>query len=201
MGLLFEIMKFVIYSLIIVYISKNILVKLLRKLAEILDLNPKVVGNIAGIATSMPELLTVVFASIQGLSSTSIYNIISSNVINFIQFGTSIKINKNSKLLDNRALKIEIGMVLVTIIIPIVMIFVGLEESITIVPVFILMFLAFCYIRKNAYKVYKIKQISDDEIKKIEEEKKWVKNKFVVITVIELLGTGILLFIIRKFTW
>lgn len=43
MGLLIEIFKFIIYSLIIVYVSKQILVKLLRKLAEILDLSPKAI--------------------------------------------------------------------------------------------------------------------------------------------------------------
>ncbi len=97
MGLIFEILKFIIFSLIIVYVSKEILVKLLRKLAEILDLSPKAVGNVAGVATSMPELLTVFFSSMQGLFSASIYNIISSNVINLVQYITSIIINKNRK--------------------------------------------------------------------------------------------------------
>lgn len=97
MGLIFEIFKFIIFSLIIVYVSKEILVKLLRRLAEILDLSPKAVGNVAGVATSMPELLTVFFSSIQGLFSASIFNIISSNVINLIQYITSIVINKNRK--------------------------------------------------------------------------------------------------------
>lgn len=97
MGLIFEVFKFIIFSLIIVYVSKEILVKLLRKLAEILDLSPKAVGNVAGVATSMPELLTVFFSSMQGLFSASIFNIVSSNVINFIQYITSVAINKNRK--------------------------------------------------------------------------------------------------------
>lgn len=105
MGLIFEIFKFILFSLIIVYVSKKILVKLLRKLAEILDLNPKTVGNIAGIATSMPELLTVFFSSIQGLFDTSIYNIISSNVINLIQYIASITINKNRKSIKKQGIK------------------------------------------------------------------------------------------------
>lgn len=103
MGLLIEIVKFIIYSLIIVYVSKSILVKLLRKIAEILDLSPKTVGNIAGFATSMPELLTVVFSAMQGLIDTSIYNIVSSNVINVIQYITSIVINKNRKSIKKQS--------------------------------------------------------------------------------------------------
>lgn len=199
MELIFEIAKFIIYSLIIVYISKAILVKLLRKLAEILDLSPKAVGNVAGFATSMPELLTVFFSSLQGLYSTSIYNIISSNVINFIQYIGSIKVNKNEKIIkQNRALKIELVMVILTIIIPIAMVSFGIEASIGIVPLFILLFIMLYYLKGNVYKVYKMQVISEDETAKIVEEKKWVKNKekLATITFAKLLGVGIILFIV-----
>lgn len=66
--LLIEIIKFFVYSLLIVCISKYILVQLLRKLAETLRLRAKVVGDIAGYATSVPELLTITTSSILGLS-------------------------------------------------------------------------------------------------------------------------------------
>lgn len=199
MELIFEIAKFIIYSILIVYISKQILVKLLRKIAEILDLSPKAVGNIAGFATSMPELLTVFFSSLQGLYGTSIYNIISSNVINFIQYIGSIKINKNEKIIkQNRALKIELVMVVLTIIIPIAMEIFGIEANIGIIPLFILVFALFYYLKRNAYKVYKMQVMSKEETKEIEEEKKWVKNKekLAIITFAKLLGVGIILFIV-----
>ncbi len=198
MGLLIEIIKFIVYSLIIVLISKLILVKLLRKIAEILDLSPKAVGNVAGVATSMPELLTVFFSSIQGLYGTSIYNIISSNVINFVQYIWSIVINKNGKALENRALKIEIGLVIASIIIPIIMTIAKIEANISIVPIFILLFILFYFIKGNAYKIYKINAMSKEESTKIEEEKKWVKHKqkLAVISAIQLIGVGGILFII-----
>ena len=146
----------------------------------------------------MPELLTVFFSSMQGMFDTSIYNIVSSNVINFAQYITSIIINKNGKVLRNRALKIELGIVVFTILIPIAMIVFGIEANITIVPIFILAFIMFYYIKGNAYKVYKIKNINSEEIKKIEEEKKWVKHKekLAVVTVLQLLGVGIVLFFV-----
>ena len=198
MELAFEIIKFIIYSLAIVYISKQILVKLLRKLAEILNLKAKTVGNIAGFATSVPELLTVFFSSLQGLIQTSTYNIISSNVINFVQYYASIIINKNGNVLRNKAIKIELGIVITTIIIPILMLITNLEVSITIVPIFILTFIMLYYIRGNAYKVYKIKEIDNEELEKIEEEKKWVRGKkrLAIITSIELVITGVALFVI-----
>ena len=66
--MLIEILKFIVYSGLIVIISKYILVKALRKLAENLNLKAKTIGNVAGIATSVPELLTITTSSIRGLS-------------------------------------------------------------------------------------------------------------------------------------
>ncbi|MCI8518645.1 MAG: hypothetical protein HFJ51_00455 [Clostridia bacterium] len=198
MELFIEIVKFIIYSSIIVLVSKLVLVKLLRKIAEILDLSPKAVGNVAGFATSMPELLTVFFSSLQELYGTSMYNIISSNVINFLQYIWSIIINKNIKVLRNRALKIELSMCIATIIIPIAMIAVGIEANLTIVPIFLLLFVLLYYIKGNAYKIHKISEMSTKETKEIEEEKKWVKNKqqLALISFIKLLGVGVILFVV-----
>lgn len=199
MGFIIEIFKFIIYSLIIVYVSKYILVKLLRKLAEILDLSPKAIGNIAGIATSMPEFLTVFFSSLQGLFGTSMYNIISSNVINLIQYIWSIQVNKNGKVIKrNTVLKIELFIVGVTIIIPIAMAILKMEANLTIVPIFILTFIMLYYVRENAYKVYKMNYINKEDEKKIKEEKRWINKdkKSTIITSIQLLGTSIILFII-----
>ncbi|MBQ9267352.1 MAG: hypothetical protein IJ217_03635 [Clostridia bacterium] len=66
--MLLEIVKFIFYAVLIVVISKHILVETLRKLAETLRLRAKVVGDIAGYATSMPELLTICTSSIRGLA-------------------------------------------------------------------------------------------------------------------------------------
>ena len=80
-NMLVEFIKFIIYSGLIVLISKNILVSTLRKLAENLNLKPKTVGDIAGYATSMPELLTIGASSFNGLVSASVVNVLSSNII------------------------------------------------------------------------------------------------------------------------
>ena len=171
-----EIIKFFIYSLLIVLISKYILVKILRKLAESLNLSTKAVGNIAGIATSIPELLTVSFSALAGLIGTSIYNIISSNVINSIQYAFSIYINKNQKIIRNKAIRIDLILVIITILIPILMLMLNIEFSISIVPIFILLFLLFYFINHNAHKLY-LKKQNDQIEEKIEKEKKWVKGK------------------------
>ena len=97
----YELMQFIIYSGLIVVISKYVLVSNLRKLAENLNLKAKTVGDIAGAATSVPEFLTIIISSIKGMISTSLYNILSSNIINFIQYMASIIINKNRRAFEN----------------------------------------------------------------------------------------------------
>lgn len=195
--MIIEIIKFIIYSFLIVIIAKYILVKLLRRLAEALNLSAKTVGNIAGIATSIPELLTVSFSALAGLIGTSIYNIISSNVINLFQYVFSIFISKNQKAISNKAIKIDLVLCIVTIVLPIIMLIVNIDFSISIVPIFILLFLLFYLINNNAHKLYLKKQDSKIE-EEIEKEKKWIKGKIRVVAKYSfyLLITSISLYII-----
>ena len=175
MEIMWEFIKFIFYSGLIVVISKYALVPVLRKLAESLNLKPKTVGNIAGVATSVPELLTVSFSAVTGLVSASAYNIISSNIINSVQYGIAIFMNKNQKHLQNRALKTDLILVALTIVIPVVMLGLQIEFSIGIVPVFILLFLLFYFINHNVHKLY-LNKMTEEE-KKIEQEEKWVRGK------------------------
>ncbi len=170
-----EFIKFIFFSGLIVVISKYALVPVLRKLAESLNLKPKTVGNIAGVATSVPELLTVSFSAVTGLVSASAYNIISSNIINTVQYSLAIFLNKNQKHLQNKALKTDLILVLFTIIIPIAMMTFHMEFSVSIVPIFILLFLLFYFINHNVHKLY-LHKITEEE-RKIEEEEKWVRGK------------------------
>jgi len=194
-----EIIKFIIYSALIVIISKNILVKTLRKLAENLNLKPTTVGNVAGISTSVPELLTISASSLKGLIGTSIVNVLSSNIINFIQYFASIILNKNYKAFNNKAIKLDMFFVIITIILPIILIFLNIEVNITVVPIFIICYLLIYYLNKNCHKLYLNKE-EQELAKQIEKEKKWeIGNKKKTIKyIIYLFLTGILLFIIGE---
>ena len=179
MSLIWEFLQFIFYLGLIVIISKYILVPVLRKLAESLNLKAKTVGNISGIATSVPELLTVSFSAAIGLLYASIYNIISSNIINIIQYLASIYINKNQKILNKKAIKIDLVLVLLTILIPILILSIKMELNISIVPIFILLFLLFYYINHQSHKLYLNKKTIQE--KQIEQESKWVRGKKRVI--------------------
>lgn len=196
-----EFIKLAIYIILIIVISKYMLVKLLRNIAETLNLKAKTVGNIAGFATSIPELFTVTLASISGLASTSLYNIISSNVINFIQYLATVVINKNTKVLKNKALIIDLVIVLITIAIPLYMRNANVKLGVPFAIFLVILFLFFYKINSNAHKLYLEKY--DKEIEKefeLEYEKE-IKNKknnklLIVKYLIYLIIIGILLYFV-----
>ena len=197
MELLWELVQFVFFSGLIVLISKKILVKTLRNLAENLRLKPKTVGDIAGVATSVPELLTICASSFNGLISASIYNVLSSNVINLIQYSTSIILNRNQKALRNKAIKVDIILVIITILLPIFFIMLKAEFQLAMVPIFILLYFGVKKINSNAHKLYLQKE--DREIEKVQEkEDRWERGnkRKVAKNVSILLVTGILLFVV-----
>ena len=193
MKLFIEIIKFIIYSLIIVGISKNVLVPILRNLSEALNLKSKTIGSITGIATSMPELLSVSFSAIVGLVDISIFNIISSNVINLILYSMSMLYNRNINKLKNKALTGDIIISIVTIIIPLIILKINIEMNLSIIPLFILLFILFYTINKNSHKMY-LKNYSKDNLEEPAVKK---KNEFKIILkyTIYLLLTSISLFI------
>lgn len=176
MHVIIEIIKLVVLTLTIVAISKYVLVVYLRKFAETLNLKPRTIGNIAGFATSTPELLTVSFSAATGLISTGIYNILMSNIVSLILYSLSIFVNKNARLLKNKAIIIDIVLAIIAIIIPIFLIIIDVKVSIILVPIFIVLYLLFYYIDSNAHKLFLKKQY-DEIYKKILKETKFMKGK------------------------
>lgn len=194
-----EIIKFIIYSGLIVLISKYILVTTLRKLAEAMNLKAKTVGDIAGYATSVPELLTITTSSLRGLTGASVYNILSSNVINLIQYLGAILLNKNASKLRNKAIVIDLVMVFFTIAIPIVFLKLDIELKLVVVPLFIILYILFMVLNNNVHKLY-LKNEDEELEEEIEEERKEQKKNpgKVLGYVLVLIVTGVLLFIIGE---
>lgn len=194
-----EIIKFIIYSGLIVLISKYILVITLRKLAEAMNLKAKTVGDIAGYATSVPELLTITTSSLRGLTGASVYNILSSNVINLIQYLGAILLNKNASKLRNKAIVIDLVMVFFTIAIPIVFLKLEIELKLAVVPLFIILYILFMVLNNNVHKLY-LKNEDEELEEEIEEERKEQKKnpRKVLRYVLVLIVTGVLLFIIGE---
>lgn len=194
-----EIIKFILYSGLIVLISKYILVSTLRKLAEALNLKAKTVGDIAGYATSVPELLTITTSSLRGLTGASVYNILSSNVINLIQYLGAILLNKNTSKLRNRAIITDLVLVFFTIAIPIAFLKLNIELKLAVVPLFVILYILFRVLNNNVHKLY-LKNEDVELAEEIEEEREEQKKnpKKVLIYAVVLIVTGILLFVIGE---
>lgn len=188
------ILKFLMYSMVIVIISKYVLVRLLRAFALNLNLSSKTIGNIAGVATSMPELLTVSFSAFAGLIDTSIYNIISSNTINLLQYILAVFLNKNQTQLKNKGLKIELLLVVFTIIIPVLMLIFNIDFRIQIVPIFLILFAFFYYINANVHKLYLKKEKKEKSKNNVKNNK--LKAFIIVKYTIYLLVTSVILYLI-----
>ena len=192
-----ELIKFLVYSLLIVIISKYILVTSLRRLAENLNLKSRTIGNIAGVATSIPELLTVGISNFRGLLTSGFYNIISSNVINLIQYLVAIILNKNYKELKNKAIIINLILVVFTIIFPILLLKLKIELDIKLIFILLILYFVFNFISKIIHEKYLNKEeieIEEKEYRKEQLEK--VNNNKTNIYFIYILGSGILLYII-----
>lgn len=167
MNLIFEFFKFIVFSLGIVIISKYLLVPILRKISAILDFSARARGNIAGFATSVPELLTVCFSASSGLIGTSIYNILSSNTINLIQYTFTVYLNKNQKYLRNKAILTDIILALITVAIPLIAVIFKFTFGMISVVIFVMLSFVFYYINHNVHKLYLEKE--DKEIEKEEQ--------------------------------
>ena len=156
MKIFLEFLKLLLELFVIILISKKMLVPAIRKLGESLNLKSHTVGAISGLATSIPEFLTTTFSAITGLVNTGIINILSSNLINVIQYLGSIIINKNIKLIKNRAILISIFLSIITIIIPILVMYYNMEKTLILIPIFIILFYIFNKINTNIHKKYEI---------------------------------------------
>ena len=180
-----EILKFIVYSSLIVLISKFLLVRILRNLAENLNLRANIVGNIAGIATSIPEFLTVTISSFTGLMNASIFNILSSNVINFFQYIFSITFNRNFKKIMNKAIIIDIILVLITIVIPMMLVNTDIN-NVVLIPIFILLAVVFIVVNNIAHKKY-LKNVDNKILEKeiaVEKEEKRSNRKTYVYIIL-----------------
>lgn len=184
-------LKFIICSILIVIISKNILATTLRKLAQSMNLKSKTVGNIAGIATSIPELLSLGIAGFTGLIDTGIFNILSSNVINVLEYFLTVEINGNIKKLKNKVIIIELIIVLITIIIPIVIYVKDIELNFMMIIIFLILFCIFSIIDSKIHKKYLEKENEMEKEQGTEEKDKKQILKYIII----LIGATILIFI------
>ncbi len=191
--MLLELVKLVFFSSLIVFISKYFLAETIRKIANIINLKSRIAGDIAGYATSVPELLTITTSSIRGLNGVSVFNILSSNIINLIQYLITIFTNKNISKLKNVAIITDVIMAILTIIIPVVLLELNIIIDASIIPLYLFIYIGFRLLNNRTHKIY-IREINEEN----DENKKLETNKYLWKYILTLLLTGILLFVISE---
>lgn len=117
-----------------------------------------------------------------------------SNIINLVQYLATIIFNKNVKNLKNNAIKTDIILVLITILIPILILKYKIEVDLFIVPLFIILYILFLFLNNNVHKLYLeenniIEKVNKNETK---EFKKIFKYIFILAC------TAVLLFIVGE---
>lgn len=139
------------------------------------------------------------YLALIGLVSTSIFNILSSNIINLIQYIASIIMNKNREAFRNKAIKIDITIVAITIIIPIFLLYKNIEINLGITPIFLIMFVLFYYLNNNAHKIFLEKENMQIERDIEEDRKKESGNtRRTALYILILIAVGILLYLVGE---
>ena len=128
----------------IILIAKFGLVTGIEHVAASLKWTAKARGQWTGFATSAPEFVCLVAAGLAGVWEAGLWNIASSNIINFILMGFAAGWNLQLPDLFNRRFLDEILFAVLAIVAPIVLMLYGIDESgsgrWTVIPVLLLFF-------------------------------------------------------------
>ena len=124
----------------IILIAKFGLVTGIEHVAASLKWTAKARGQWTGFATSAPEFVCLVAAGLAGVWEAGLWNIASSNIINFILMGFAVGWNLQLPDLFNRRFLDEILFAVLAIVAPIVLMLYGIDESWTVIPVLLLFF-------------------------------------------------------------
>ena len=102
-------------------------------------------------------------------------------------------------MLKNKAIKVDLILVIVTILIPIVLILMGMHESTNLVPMFILLFLLFNYIDRSVNSMYNTK-VENIKTSFIREKKNVMVYKTLKYSIILFITMTFLFFIGNQFS-
>lgn len=121
----------------------------------------------------------------------------SSNIINLIQYLFAILLNKNTDKLKNFAIKVDIILVGLTIVIPILVLKANIPMNFYVVPLFIILYTYFIFLNNVVHKQYLNSEYEDNL--QVNENIQNRGSKFnVILYSLGLIATGTLLFIVSN---
>jgi Ca2+/Na+ antiporter len=120
-------------------------------LARKAGLSPSATGQLLGYLTSAPELVATVFIAATGLFDVVAVNIVGSNIINVVLAGAAAVFYRQVRILVGKKYLIEQIIIVISILVPLVLIFTGQETSLWTVPLFILAYLSYLKVTKSLH--------------------------------------------------
>ncbi len=121
-------------------------------------------GQVTGYATSVPELVCLVAAGLAGVWEAGLWNIASSNIINFSLMMLAVGVFRQHRDLFNRRFIDELGFALAAVAVPLVLMGVGLDRQWYLVPVLAGFFVVYRVVDGVANRVNKLDKMGLEQI-------------------------------------
>jgi Ca2+/Na+ antiporter len=121
-------------------------------------------GQVTGYATSVPELVCLVAAGLAGVWEAGLWNIASSNIINFGLMLVAVTVFRQHRDLFNRRFIDELGFALAAVAVPLVLMGVGLDRQWYLVPVLGAFFLAYRAVDGAANRVAHLDKVGLEQV-------------------------------------
>lgn len=144
-----QFLLFFVYAALIIVIAKYMMMYFIRKISYAFQLSTGTTGKIIGYATSTPELIGSVAAASVGMIATSIFNILSSNIINVFLFLSAAIYYKKQKDLYKKEYLDEYIITAITILLPIAILVIGVQTHWSLIPLLGLLFFVYLFVDKS----------------------------------------------------
>jgi Ca2+/Na+ antiporter len=106
-------------------------------------------GKATGYATSVPELVTLVAAGLSGVWDAGLWNIASSNLINFMFAGLAVLVHKRGAILFHRRFLAESSFAALGVAIPLMLMGLGLDTHVGLIPILFGVFVLYLMMDKG----------------------------------------------------
>jgi len=137
------ILTMIVTAALIILAVKFGLLRGIDQIANAMQWSAKARGQVTGFATSVPELVCLVAAGLAGVWDAGLWNIASSNIINFLLIATAVGWFKQWKDLFNRRFADEIGFASAAVLAPVFLMQLELDRHWAMVPVLVGFFVVY----------------------------------------------------------
>ena len=139
----------IVSAVAIILFVKFGLLKGIDHVAGVRKWSSKARGQITGYATSVPEFVCLVSAGLAGVWEAGLWNIASSNIINVGLMLTALLWFGQLGEIGNKRFRDEIGFASLAILVPIVLMYFGLDTRWYVIPILLGFFLAYQIVDKK----------------------------------------------------